>query len=366
MDSDARGGPETRNDGYRMSDERLDELLEWFLDGEPDEYDPPPPDVVLAYLEGGATAEQRMAVRQAAVRSRTFRRELVELANDLDRLDRLDQTEFQERFDAIEPPRPPTWARSLAERTAAHRRSTEEAADSASSGPRSEPINPFTGKRRVTGRLVEFVEGSLSPLPRWAFSPVIVRSASPRRLSRRPSPSAPLSPATSTTEDGDRRRWETAEEAALGRFMEGARGIGGRLEVVDYGSVLSLQPPPRSGLSSCTLKSMRSRRRRVRLNGTFDLPSDARELRVWVLLLPHLRLFSAEVSEAPTTLLWPLRGVKQASVALSFAVEGGYQAVAPHLELEGRAAPDDPGPEGCKAARLRKARARHEVRRGSA
>jgi hypothetical protein len=305
----------------------MEDLTSWlkkFHRSEPDEYAPPPLEVVLAYLEGTATAAERLAVRAACLRSRSFRREIVELSRDLERLD---DPAVQRAMDAFEPPEIPSRLRFLASR----------ACQPGDSGGRPGGADEVS----ASGPCVELVQSILAPLSTHRFVPVVLRSVEGGEPAPSSIPASGTPGLRSVAEPGGlagiRRGTvsaSTAEDAAIRSFMDRVQWTGDGFRVLDDGSGRSAHRPRETGDSTATVVFVHGPRWEPLLKASFDLPAGAREPRIWVLLLPSLLLLHAAVTESPLRILWPAEAATRVCLALTYAVEAGYQAEVPNPEAE--------------------------------
>jgi hypothetical protein len=177
--------PDPDNGPFRLTEEEVDRLLAFVVETEPDLYDPPPPEVVLAYVQRKATRAERQAVRKALAESRRFRRELLDLIRAL-RADAASQDTGQES-----PESPVERATAVPGRSAVER------------GPGL--FQPLLGMIRNSWRL-----------SRFDFAPLLTRSAERREARAEPEPVAvPVQPHAIGAAMAEFRRRITCKDETL-------------------------------------------------------------------------------------------------------------------------------------------------------
>ncbi len=258
----------------------------------------PSDEAMLAYLHGQADEAQRAEVQRALLASRQFKRELLELAADLDRLD---LEGARELYDAIPEPR------HLASHALADRRWLR--------------LNWIAGAAAAAAvALMILLSGRQPTVPAAPW----VRLA----IEIQPEVFVPVTPRGPAQEA---QPYAQEVEAAVARFQE---------QVAWEDGSLRLQPPPR-GLGPAEPAPLHL----VQILGSdgrvvVEYPTGASVAyglstepprpgianRAWLLSLPDLSLYNTPMEACTLRVSLPSPSVRRGCVTLTYPVRGGYLA----------------------------------------
>jgi hypothetical protein len=238
-----------------------------------------PEEVIVAYLSGNATSDERVKVQEALVTSDPFRRNLLEIGHDLQRLERATR-----RIPRLSRPR--LHHLGFAFGAAAALVAALILAHPGRLGTRS------------PGSSVRLVTEPWRPAPGW-FTPRTVRSLSQEEEIVEPTP----------------------RQAALAAFRSCVVASGDRLRTIE------LSPGARPGrMTRRTVIRLEAAADRRRAAASIAIPVAAKELRVWVLALPSLEVRSAPIEGDSVLFIWDSTALDSAAVTVTCRAPGGHSA----------------------------------------
>ncbi len=257
----------------------------------------PTDEAILAYLRGKASADERDAVQKAVLAAEDFRRELIELAADLERLD----DAARARFDALpEPEVPDRYAAvvstpaSAAPGRAATRARLRLAWTMAAAALVVIAVLLFGRPTHETTATAPWERHELGLTPDL-FMPVTLRGA-----------------------EEDEGPYASEAEAALTSFVA-------RIQW-EQGAFFATGDVGARGLETAgpALVQLVDQRDRVVLRYQPAAEGPCAQMRVWLLALPDLALFSISLPGCSSRIKLPPAHTTELCVAMTYTVPGGY------------------------------------------